>query len=172
MALTNEPTIDPGNEAKRQAVAGPDENSSFRFIPRELAGKCRKLVESYHAINGYGRLPDMLWNSDARDIIECQRELAHIFKTASKSRCAKRANESFVFIATVIASLEVLARDFAGWGKRFPAARQEAQELLGELSQRPRIWFMDKYLYPSLSIQREIANALAPGAIEQSAIEN
>ena len=170
MALINDSTIDSGNE--RQTVLGTDENSTFRFIPRELAGKCRKLVDSYHAINGYGRLPDMLWHSDARDIIDCHRELAQIFKTASKSRCAKRANDSFVLIATVIVSVEVLARDFAGWGKRFPAARHEAQELLGEISQRPRIWFMDKYLYPSLTIHRDIASALAPTAPEQPALHN
>ena len=111
------------------AAAAPA--SSFRFIPRELAIKCRRLIESYHAIYGYVGLPDMLWLSDARDIIERDRELTRIFKRAARSRAAKRANDSFLHIATTIVSLEVLARDFSGWGKRFPAAKCEAEKILG-----------------------------------------
>jgi len=49
----------------------------------------------------------------------------------------------------------VLARDFAGWGKQFPAARRAAEELLVDYPLRQRVWFMDKYLYPSLGIQRD-----------------
>jgi hypothetical protein len=38
--------------------AGAALSASFRFIPRELATKCRRLIESYHAIYGYVGLPD------------------------------------------------------------------------------------------------------------------
>ena len=110
------------------ADAGAALGASFRFIPRELAIKCRRLIESYHAIYGYVGLPDMLWLSDARDIIERDRELTRIFKRAARSRAAKRANDSFLHIATTIVSLEVLARDFSGWGKRFPAAKVRGRE--------------------------------------------
>jgi hypothetical protein len=110
---------------------------------------------------GYIGLPDMLWLSDARDIIECHRDLTQIFKKASKSRGAKRANDSFMLIATSIVSLEVLARDFAGWGSRFPTAKAEAEKLLGDYPQRQRIWLMDLYLYPPLGVRREFASALA-----------
>lgn len=115
-------------EASDPAEPRPDgefiADPTFRFVPNELARKCRKLLESYHEIHGYARLPDMLWHSNARDIIECHRDLMQVFKNASKSRCAKRANDSFLLIATTIVSLEVLARDFAGWGRRFPAGRR------------------------------------------------
>jgi len=137
---------------------------TFQFVPDDLAAKCRKLIESYHAIYGYGGLPDMLWLSDARDIIECHRDLTQIFKKASKSRGAKRANDLFVLIATAVVSLEVLARDFAGWGSRFPTAKREAERLFGDPPQRRRIWLMDLYLYPPLGVHREFANALATGA--------
>jgi hypothetical protein len=145
------------------ADAAIGSKSSFRFLPRELANKCRKLVESYHAIYGYSGLPDMLWLSDARDVIECHRDLMQVFKTASKSRGAKRANDSFITIATLVVSLEVLARDFAGWGTRFPAAKQAAEKSLGDhpVGQQ-RAWLMDLYLYPPLGMRREFANALAP----------
>jgi hypothetical protein len=132
----------------------------FRFVPRELAIKCRKLIESYHAIYGYVGLPDMLWLSDARDIIERHRDLARIFKRASKSRGAKRANESFLLIATTIVSLEVLARDFSGWGNRFPTAKREAEKVLGGLPQLRRAWLMDLYLFPPLGVRRQLADTL------------
>ena len=129
---------------------------TFQFIPKDLATKCRKLIESYHAIYGYVALPDMLWLSDARELIESHKELTVPFKKGSKSRGAKRANELFLLIATTIVSLEVLARDFAGWGKRFPAAKHAAESLLGGLSSRRRTWLMDLYLYPPLGVGGEL----------------
>jgi hypothetical protein len=148
----------------RPTSADLDATPDFRFIPRELAAKSRKMIESYHDIHGYGCLPDLLWHSDARDAIECNRQLTQIFKSASKSRCAKRANDSLLLIATVIFSVETLARDFAGWGKRFPAAKREAQKMLDDVGLRPHVWFMDGYLYPSLAAHRELASEIAPSA--------
>jgi hypothetical protein len=141
------------------ADAGAAPGSSFRFIPRELAIKCRRLIESYHAIYGYVGLPDMLWLSDARDIIEQNRELTRIFTRAARSRAAKRANDSFLHIATTIVSLEVLARDFSGWGKRFPAAKREAEKVLGRLPHLRRAWLMDLYVFRPLGVRRELLRA-------------
>ncbi len=137
-------------------------SSAFPFVPRELAVKCRKLIESYHAIFGYVGLPDMLWLSGTRDIIECDGYLTRLFKRASKSRTARRANDSFLQIATTIVSLEVLARDFSGWGKRFPAAQREAEKILGGLPQLRRTWLMDLYLFPPLGVRRDFGDALTP----------
>jgi hypothetical protein len=169
MSLIDHTPQDAEDSADRQGGGDFSATSTFKFIPKELALKCRRLIESYHAIHGYGRLPDMLWNSDARDIIECHRELMQVFKNASKSRGAKRANESFMLIATAIVSLEVLARDFSGWGKRFPAAKREAEAKLVDFPTRQRVWFMDKYLYPSLNTHREIVGALAPSTARLAA---
>ena len=144
----------------------------FKFVPRELSAKCRKLIESYHAIYGYVGLPDMLWLSDARDVIECDRELVQIFRKASKSRGAKRANDSFLHIATAIVSLEVLARDFADWGKRFPDAKQQAEKVLGDYPLRQRSWLMDLYLYPRLGVRREFAKELAPASDASPSAKN
>jgi hypothetical protein len=140
--------------------------STLRFVPRELALRARKLIESFHSIHGYGCLPDLLWHSSARDVIECHRDLTSIFKAASRSRSAKRANDSLLLIATIVFSVEMLARDFAGWGKRFPASKREAERLLGDVLQQPHAWFMDMYLYPSLAIHRELTGELAPSPAE------
>jgi hypothetical protein len=144
------------------ADGGTFRQRTFQFVPKELAAKCRKLIESYHAMYGYVGLADMLWLSDARDVIESHQDLTRIFRKASKSRGAKRANDSLLLIATTIVSIEVLARDFAGWGKRFPAATRQAEKVLGGLPLRQRAWLMDLYLYPPLGVRREFANALAP----------
>jgi hypothetical protein len=161
MSLIDHTTIEANDPAEPRSDGDSNTNSLFRFVPKELARKCRKLVESYHAIHGYARLPDMLWHSDARDIIECHRDLMQVFKNASKSRCAKRANESFLLIATAIVSLEVVARDFAGWGRRFPAARRKAEAIFADFPKRQGNWFMDMYLYPSSDMHREATSALA-----------
>jgi hypothetical protein len=170
MPATEDSMTDAGSHAGKQAKVNGNTGSNFKFVPKELAAKCRKLVESYHAMHGYAQLPDMLWNSDARDIIECSPELTQIFKSAAKSRGAKRANDSFLLLATLVVSLEVLARDFAGWGKRFPAAKRDAEAILIDFPQRQRNWFMDRYLYPSLSTHRELVSSIAPSTPEQIAI--
>jgi hypothetical protein len=156
----------PSDGDPRTANAAPDAGGTtatqHRFLPRELADKCRTLIESYHAIYGYVSLPDMLWLSDARDVIEYDRDLMRIFRKASKSRGAKRANDSFLQIATAIVALEVLVRDYAGWGKRFPAAKREAEKLLDHFPQRQWVWLMDLYLFPPVDVRREFASALTP----------
>lgn len=169
MSVIEDTATEAGKDAANRADAEERIYSSFRFVPRELAGKCRTLIESFHAINGYAGLPDMLWLSEARGIIEGRNDLARLFKKASRSRGAKRANDSFVAIATIVVSLEALARDFAGWGKRFPAAKREAEKLVGDVTPQRRIWLMDLYLYPSSGARRELASPLAPPAADAGA---
>jgi hypothetical protein len=143
-------------------VIGVDERKSFQFVPRELSIRCRKVIESYHAKEGWACLPDMLWHSNARHVIERRRDLMQIFKSASKSRRAKRSVEGLLYVATVVVSLEVLARNFMGWGKQFPAARREAEEIVSEQLPRRQPWLMDAYIYPSLGIHRVSARMLEP----------
>lgn len=165
MSLISYDERDVGADAGRHADIGLDANITFRFLPTDLTAKCRGLLESYHAMYGYDGLPDMLWHSDGRDIIECHRDLAKIFKNASKSRCAKRANESFLLLASLIVSLEVLARDFGGWGKRYPAAKKKAELVMGEFLLNQRNWLMDRYLYPPVAVHREFAATLVPAEL-------
>jgi len=173
MSTVSDIAIEDGKDTEWPSGAGGGAIANFRFLPGELAVKCRALIESYHEMLGYGCLPDMLWHSDARNFVESDRELAQLFKNASKSRCAKRANDSLLLIATVVLSLEALARDFAGWGKRFPIAKREAERLLGGCLLRERVWLMDMYLYPSLGVHRELASALASSlAAEQTMVRS
>lgn len=115
----------------------------FSFVPEELAVKCDSLIESYHAMYGYFCLADMLWHSDAREFINRHEELQRIIKDASKNRSAKRTNNSLQAVAALIVALELLVRDFAGWGTQFPDAQQEAKKLLDASPFRPRVWLMN-----------------------------
>jgi hypothetical protein len=159
------PAGDANRESLQATAEAPDDGaaagSNFRFIPGELAIKCRQLIESYHAINGYGELPDMLWLSDARDIIERDPDLTRLMMQAARARAAKRANHHFLQIATAIVSLEVLARDFSGWGKRFPSAKREAEKVLERSLQLRRSWLMDLYFFPPVGTRRELIDPLA-----------
>ena len=136
--------------------------TDFRFVPHDVAEKCRRLIESYHAMHGYASLPDMLWHCGAQDFIESHRDFKYIFKNAAKQRAAKRANNGFVLIATTIIALEVLTRDFAGWGSRFPLAKRKAEHLVAEYLATPRVWLIDMYLYPQRHIHPAFINPLAP----------
>lgn len=137
-------------------------DTDFSFVPKPLAAKCRRLIETYHAMNGYTCLPDMLWQPELRDFIEMHKNFRQIFRRASTARSAKRANEGFVLIATAILSLEVLASDFARWSVKYPVAKRRAHVILQKYTLNTRTWLMDRYLYPRSYINPAFINALAP----------
>jgi hypothetical protein len=102
----------------------------FDFIPKALAIKCQRLIETYHAKHGYACLRDTLWQPELRDFIQTHNEIAKIFKRAAVARSAKQANKGFVLIATTILSLEILASNFAGWSASFPFEIRKATAIL------------------------------------------
>ena len=132
----------------------------FSFVPDDLRERCGTFVKNYHTRNGHFCLPDMLWNSNARSLIHNQKALEELFKYAAHTRSSKKANDSLQIIATVVVALEVLARDFAGWGTQFPDAKRQAEELLDDITLRPRVWLTDKYAYPSSDIRSEAIQIL------------
>jgi hypothetical protein len=158
MALGSTLSTEPADS--KESIIGVDESKSFEFVPRELAIRCREVIESYHAKEGYACLSDMLWRSNARPIIERSRDLTQILKSASKSKCARRSYESLLYLATVVVSLEVLARNIMGWGEQFPAAQHQAEQILLEPLIHRRPWLVDVYLYPSFGTHRVVAKML------------
>ena len=142
------------------ADAGAAPGSSFRFIPRELAIKCRRLIESYHAIYGYVGLPDMLWLSDARDIIERDRELTRIFKRAARSRAAQ-ASQQFV---SAHRDHDRVARSLSARllrvGQALSGRQRRGRNDTRRLPQLRRTWLMDLYFFPPLGVRREFADTL------------
>jgi hypothetical protein len=113
---------------------------------RLLSDNCRKLIESYHAIHGYACLPDILWRAEVREFVEMNDDLHHIFRQASITRSARKANSSYVLIASALLSLEILASNSLGWGARFPWAKRKAAGLLQEHLPPMRGRLKDVYL--------------------------
>jgi hypothetical protein len=138
------------------------ENLDFSFLPKALVDKCRPFIVRYHELNGFGCLPDILWHPESRNFIDSNSTLERLFRKSTSSRSAKKANEGFVTIATVILATEILASGFAGWAGRYPAARKKAQALLGEYVPSNRALLIERYLYPQIDRSRAILGALAP----------
>lgn len=148
------------DDASARATGG--RRIDFEFVPNELAEKCRQLVEGYHALHGYACLPDMLWQGGARKLIEDDRQLGKLFRRAGKQRLARQANEAFAQIATTICAVEILARDFGGWGARFPAARRLAERLVAAHPAPAHASLLDMYLYAQLQVGPAVVDP--PGA--------
>ena len=137
----------------------------FRFLPKELNERSQQLIESYHGVHGYAKLADLLWHAEIRQFIVFHDDLKAVFRKASIARSAKQANQGYVLIATVLLSLELLANDFAGWGKRFPFAKLRADSILREHLPNARTWLMDFYLYQwRRTMDRAILSTISPPA--------
>jgi hypothetical protein len=156
-----------GNMAHSHQDGRKASKPTFRFVPKELSDKCRGLIESFHAMSDYDQLVDVIWQSQAREVIDGHRHLTLLFADAAKFRGDERAS-AFAAIATAIISLEVLARDIGGWGRRLPKAKQKAEKLLHDPLNRKRIWLIDFYLYSRIGARRAAADAAATGTVTQA----
>jgi hypothetical protein len=135
----------------------------FRFLPKELNERSQQLIESYHGVHGYAKLADVLWHGEIREFMVFHENLRLVFRKASIARSAKQANQGYMLIATIVLSLELLANDFAGWGKRFPLAKLKADSILREHLPNARTRLMDFYLYQwRRTMDRAILTAISP----------
>jgi len=134
----------------------------FRFLPRELTSRCRRLIKAHHGAKGYSNLPDLLWHEETREFIAQQANLQLVFRRASIARSQKKALKGYMLIMTLLLSLEVLASDFAGWGRRFPMAKRKATAVLNKYLPTTRTRLLDYYL-PHRGHQRsELIKLLTP----------
>jgi hypothetical protein len=147
---------DPLDSVRSQA------SEDLGFLPDSLLRQCRRLIESYHAVNGYSCLPDMLWRSQLGPFIERQQQLGQLLRKASTTRSAKKSNESFLKIATTILSLEILASSFAGWSAIFPDASETARMLLKRNALSPKMPLMEFYVYPPKYVSSIAIATLTP----------
>jgi len=147
--------------------AEKNEEFDLGFLPANLTGQCRGLIESYHEVHGYACLPDVLWKFRLGPFIQRQRQLRQCLKKASTSRSAKKSNEGFVQIATAILSLEILASSFAGWSAIYPEAGDMARDILKRNSRSPYMPLMEFYLYPPKQISSAAIATLTPPANRQ-----
>ncbi|SDS26698.1 hypothetical protein [Bradyrhizobium canariense] len=145
------------------------DNFDLNFLPQNLAGQCRSLIESYHEVHGYSCLPDVLWKSRLGPLIQAHPEFRQLLKKASTTRSAKKSNQGFVRIATTLLSLEILASSFAGWSAIYPEAAALAQAILKRNARSPHMPLMEFYLYPPKYISLAAIATLSPPPLRQSA---
>jgi hypothetical protein len=134
---------------------------NFDFIPTALTKKTRRLLENYHNVHSYTSLPDFLWDAETQAFIEMHDDLDAIFQKASRTRSAKKSNEYYLFVASIVLSMEMLANNFASWGARFPDARLEALDIVAQ-STPLGTRLMDHYLSPSSYIPTNVLNSMSP----------
>jgi len=154
-------------EVAREALSSTSAKADevdLSFLPKNLTGQCRSLIESYHEVHGFASLPDMLWKSRLGPFIEKQPELRQFLRKASTTRSAKKANEGFVRIATEILSLEILASSFAGWSAIYPGPGEKARAILKRNARSSHMPLMEFYLYPPKYISTAAIATLAPPA--------
>jgi len=151
-------------DAHESAIADADSSPDFGFLPQTLRSQCRSLIESYHALHGFGCLPDILWKAGLGPFIETHREFRQLLRKASTTRSAKKSNDGFTQIATTLLSLEILASNFAGWSTIYPQAAATAKSILKRHSPFSRTPLMESYLYPPKYISSAAIATLAPPA--------
>jgi hypothetical protein len=61
-------------------------------------------------------------------------------------RVANSERRSWMFLSSLLLSLEILTNDFAGWGTSYPSERSEAFAVLGDQPKNPRSTWLDFYL--------------------------
>lgn len=158
-------------QTSKQADRGNDpdlgKEPDFSFLPKPLTTQCRSLIEGYHALHGHSCLPDMLWKSGLKEFIEAHHECRQLLRTASTTRSAKKSNESFMAIAKIILSLEILASNFSGWSTIYPDAGLKAHALLLANQQSGQMPLMDFYLYQSKYVTTAARGPLLPSPRRQ-----
>ena len=137
----------------------------LNFLPKNLATQCRSLIESYHEVYGFARLPDILWQSRLGPFIEGHVELRQLLKKASTTRSAKKSHENFVQITTRILSIEILASSFAGWGAIYPHAAALCCAILKRNGGGTHMPLMEFYLYPPKHMSSTAVATLTPPAV-------
>jgi hypothetical protein len=151
------------NGASEEALSDGD-SPDFAFLPQNLSSQCRSLIESYHGLNGYGCLPDILWKAGLGPFIETHREFRQLLRKASTTRSAKKSNDGFTRIATTLLSLEILASNFAGWSALYPQAASTAKSILKRHMRFSHTPLMESYLYPPKYISSAAIATLKPPA--------
>ncbi|MBR0801262.1 hypothetical protein JQ615_38530 [Bradyrhizobium jicamae] len=150
------------NSANDVAPKVGTDDLDLKFLPADLAGQCRNLIESYHDVHGYACLPDMLWRARLGPFIERHHEFRQRLRKASTTRSAKKSNQGFVEIATAILSLEILTSNFAGWSALYPEAGAKALTVLKRQAGASLTPLMDFYLYPPKYISSAAISKLTP----------
>ena len=78
---------------------------------------------------------------------------------------AASERRQYMFLATILLSLEVLVNDFAGWGGAYPSERAQALELLQDANTTPRTIWLDYYLPRRSNLDATMIRGFGPSSL-------
>lgn len=82
---------------------------------------------------------------------------------------AYREKNGWKFLSTVLLSLEMLTNDFAGWGKAYPQAREEALGVLKDNPASPRSIWLNYYLPKRAELDPSLLKVYEPSTPNHTA---
>ena len=87
-------------------------------------------VRTKHEENGWGSMPGILEDQDTLVFFGMYQGLMKMLEQATKSWRPSKRHECQTFLASIVLSIKCLGSDFAGWGTRYPDAKQKADAIL------------------------------------------
>jgi hypothetical protein len=85
-----------------------------------------------------------------------------MLKVATNSWRPSKRHEAQTYLAAIVLSIECLGCNFAGWGDRFPNAKQRADDILNEYLPENRTRLLDMYMPLRAQLDQEQIRNLGP----------
>jgi hypothetical protein len=117
----------------------------FDWIPTKLIENWIIGVKAKHEEHGWESMPGILWDQDTMVFFGAYPRLPTMLGKATKG-WPDKTHEYQTYLASIVLSIESLGSDFAGWGTRYPAARQKADEILNRYFANERTRLLDVYM--------------------------
>lgn len=118
----------------------------LEWLPEELVAKWVMGVKDKHERNGWGSMPGILWDVDTFVFLGFYPSTMEMLKIATHSWRPSRRHEYQTYLVSIVLAIECLGCDFAGWGDRYPLAKQKAVEILDQFFLNSRTRLLDVYM--------------------------
>jgi hypothetical protein len=137
--------------------------SEFDWIPDGLIEKWIIGVKGLHEKNGWGSMPNILWDKDTMVFAGCNKGTMEMLRGATKSWRPSKRREYSTYLLSLQLAIESLGCDFAGWGAVYPDAKRRADKLLDDCFIQSRTRLLDIYMPQRAEIdQQRIREVFGP----------
>jgi hypothetical protein len=137
--------------------------AEFTWLPDGLISNWIRGVKANHEQHGWKSMPSILWDKDTMIFIGCSKGLMEMLEAATKSWRGSKRHEAETYLASIVLSIECLGCNFAGWGDRYPDAKEKADQILDTYFGANRTRLLDVYMpLRSQLDQTKIREVLGP----------
>jgi len=135
----------------------------FAWLPEKLVPNWIMIVKAKHEQNGWGSMPGILWDQETMAFFGMYDGLLSMLGKATSSWRPNKRHEYQTYLASIVLSIECLADDFAGWGTRYPDAKQKADKIVETYFTNKRTRLLDVYMpLRSQLDQHQVRKVLGP----------